>query len=106
MDTRNNLHSFCYRLYNHVLIIGIHDIDALDLQEKLFLPPFSLQSMFIREMRQTLILIIISIPLEIWHYKRVLLIGIHDIDSLVLQEKLIFPPFSLESKFVSQVVQT
>ena len=42
LDTHNNLHSFCYGHYNHVLLIGIHDIDALDLQEKLFFPSFSL----------------------------------------------------------------
>ena len=36
IDTHNNLHSFFYGHYNYVLFIGIHDIDALDLQEKLF----------------------------------------------------------------------
>ena len=60
LDSRYNLHSFCYGQYNHVLLIGIHDIDALDLQKKLFFPPFSLQSQFIREMRQTWIPKIIS----------------------------------------------
>ena len=39
----------------------VHDIDALDLQEKFFLL-FPLYSKFIREMRQTLILVIISTP--------------------------------------------
>ena len=57
----NNLFSFCYWHYNHVLHIGIHDLDSLDLQEKLFFPPFSLKLMFICEKRQTWILIIISI---------------------------------------------
>ena len=42
IDTRNNLHSICHGHYNHVLFIRIHDLDALDLQEKLFFPPFSL----------------------------------------------------------------
>ena len=42
LDTDNNLHSFCYGHYNHVLLIGIHNINALDLVEKLFFPPFSL----------------------------------------------------------------
>ena len=36
VDTCNNLYSFCYGHYNHILLIGIHDIDALDLQKKLF----------------------------------------------------------------------
>ena len=61
LDTRNNLYSFCYWHYYHVLHIGMHDLGGLDLQEKLFFPLFSLQLMFIREMRQTWILIIISI---------------------------------------------
>ena len=42
IDTRNNLHSFCYRHYNQVLHFGIHDIGALDLREQLFFLPFSL----------------------------------------------------------------
>ena len=42
MDIHNNLHSFCYGHYNHVLHIGIHDIDALDSLERLFFPPFHL----------------------------------------------------------------
>ena len=36
LDTQNNLCSFCYWHYNHVLHNRIHDIDALDLLEKLF----------------------------------------------------------------------
>ena len=42
LKTHNNLNSFCYWHKNHVLHTSIHDIDALDLQEKLFFPPFSL----------------------------------------------------------------
>ena len=43
LDSYNNLHYFfVIRHYNHVFLIGLHDIGALDLQEKLFLPPFSL----------------------------------------------------------------
>ena len=42
LDIRNNLHCFCYVHHNHVLLIEIHDIDALDLQVKLLFPPFSL----------------------------------------------------------------
>ena len=61
LDTYYNLHSFCYWHYNHVLHIGIHDMDALDLQEVLFFPPLSLKLVFICGMRQTWILIIISI---------------------------------------------
>ena len=60
LDTRYNTHSFHYGHYNHVLYIRIHDIDAFDLQEKLFFPPFSLQLMFIHELRQAWILITIS----------------------------------------------
>ena len=59
LDTHNNLYSFCYGHYNHLLLIRIHDIDALDLQEKLL--PFLLPSKFIHQMRQTWILIIVSI---------------------------------------------
>ena len=35
-----NLHSCCYRHYNHVPHIGMHDIDALDLQESFFFHHF------------------------------------------------------------------
>ena len=61
LDTHNNIHSFCSWHYNHVLHIRILDIDASDLQEKLFFPSFYLRLMFISEMRQTWILVIISI---------------------------------------------
>ena len=60
-NTSNNLHSYCYGHNNHVLHIRIHDIEALDLQEKLFFPLVSLLSKFICKMRQILMLIIISI---------------------------------------------
>ena len=46
---------------NRVHLFGIHDIDALIWQENLFFPSFSLLLKFIREMRQTLIHIIIFI---------------------------------------------
>ena len=41
LATRNNRHSLCYRHHNHVLLMGINDINALDLQEKQFFPSFS-----------------------------------------------------------------
>ena len=63
LDTHYNIHYFCYRHYNNVLHVGIHDIDALDLQEKLSFPPFYIISMFIYEMSQTWILVTISILL-------------------------------------------
>ena len=72
----------------------IHDIDALDLQEKIFFPPFFMQLMFIHEMRQTWILIIIYI-FFIMGTTIMFSIRIHDIDALNLEEKLFFPPFSL-----------
>ena len=40
LDTHNNLQSFSYWHDNHVLLIGIYDTDALDLQEKLFFHHF------------------------------------------------------------------
>ena len=52
LDTHNNLHSFYYGHYNPVLLIGMRDIGALDLQEKLFIPSFSLKLMFIHGMRK------------------------------------------------------
>ena len=61
LDAHNNLHFICYGLYSNVLLIVVHDINALDLQEKLFVLPFSLELMFIYEIRQTWILIITSI---------------------------------------------
>ena len=105
LDPRNNLHSFCYWHYNYVLLIGNLGIYALDLQEKLLSPSFAKLRKFIWQMRQTWILVIIFILFFIWHYNHVLLIEIHDIDALVWQEKLSFPPFSLELKFIYQLRQ-
>ena len=92
--------------YNHNILIGIDDIDALVWQGNLFFPPFSLESKFANLMRRTWILVIISISFIIVHHKHVLLIGIHDNNVLVWQEKLFFPPFCLESVFIHQMVQT
>ena len=49
---------------------------------------------------------IISISFVIRPYKHVLLDWIHDFNTLLLQEKLLFPSFSLESKFIDQIGQT
>ena len=94
MDTDYNLYSFRYGQYNHILHIGKHDFDALDLQEKHFILPFSRYIMFTGEMRQTWILTITPFC-SLWHYNHVLSIGMHDIDALDLQKKLFFPPFFL-----------
>ena len=94
LNSHNNLHSFCYGHYNHVLHIEIPDIDALDLQGKLFF-----------------FLIFLIIKIHPWnktnldthnifhsfgygHYNHVLHFGIHYIDAFDLHEKLFFPPFS------------
>ena len=89
-----------------VPFIVIHDIDALFSQENLFFPPFSLKSKFIHQITQTLILVIISILFMIGHHKYVFLIAIHNINALVSQEKLFFPPVFLEPLFVCQMRQT
>ena len=95
MDTRNNLCSFFCMHYNHVLLVGIYDTDALVWQEKLFFPTFSLQLEFVHQLSATWILIIISIIFVIEHYNHVFHIGMHDISTLDLQEKLFFPQFPL-----------
>ena len=61
LDTHNNLHSFRYGHYNNVLLVGIHNIGASNLQEKLFFPPFSLLLKLILEMRQAWVPVICSI---------------------------------------------
>ena len=86
--------------------IGKHNIDAFDLQEKLFFPPFSLQSMFIHEIRQTWKLIIILIIFVNGHYNHVLHIGIHDINAMELHEKFFFLPFSSWPKFLHEMRKT
>ena len=53
--------SFVIKHYNHVHFVGAHDIDALYLHEKPSFPPFFIKLMFIQEMSQTWILIVISI---------------------------------------------
>ena len=81
----------------HILLIWIHDFDALVLQEMFFFPPFSLESNFIPQNGQTWILIVIYILLGIRHSKSIFLFGIHGFDALVLQETLFFPRSSIES---------
>ena len=67
---------------------------------------FSNNQKFIREIRQTWMLIIISILFCYGHYNHVHLIGMHDIDTFIWQEKLSFLPFSLWSKFNHEIRQT
>ena len=86
--------------YKHIVLIEIHDNDALDQQEKVILSPLSFKSKFIRQKRQIWILVIISFLSVIGHYKHVFFIGIHYIDALFLCWKhcflyfpIYFPPF-------------
>ena len=86
--------------YDHYFCIRILHTDALVWHEKVFFPPFSLKSKFIRQIRKTWILIRISILFVIELYKHFLLVGIHDNNTLFCQEKFFLPPFSFESKFI------
>ena len=43
MDSHNNVNFFMLRQEKHIVLIVIHNIDALVSYEKLFLPPFSLK---------------------------------------------------------------
>ena len=90
--------------HHEQVLIRIHDIDAFLSQQNLFLPSFSLESKFIHQMRQTWILLRISIIFVIGHHKHIFLTGIHYIYSLASHEKLLFPPFSLELKFIHFVI--
>ena len=92
--------------YKPIILTGIHGFGASVLQEKLFFPPFSFESMFTHQMRQTWILLIISILMVIEHNKHILVIGMHSFDALDLLQNLLFSPFSLELKFISQIGQT
>ena len=67
---------------------------------------FCLESKFFCQIIQTWILIIIFILFMIDLYNHVLLTRIHDIDTLACCEKLFFPPFCLEIKFIHQIRQT
>ena len=91
LDSYDDLYSFCDSALKHFSSWGIHGFDALVLQEKLFFPPFSLESKFINQMGQTWILRIISILMVIVHNKQILIIGMHGFDALDLLEKLLFP---------------
>ena len=93
LDTSNNLYSCSYWHYNHVLHIRIHGIDALDLQDKLFFPFRVINVDLWNETNLDTCNNLHSFCY--WHYNHVLLIGIHDIDSLDLREKLFFESFSI-----------
>ena len=73
---------FMIRHYNYVLLIRMHDIGALVWQENLF-SQFSLESKFVCQLRETMILVTIFILVVIEYYNLILLIEIHDIDDLV-----------------------
>ena len=45
----------------HILVIGMHGFDVLDLLEKFLFPQFTLESMLIHQMGQTWIFMIIYI---------------------------------------------
>ena len=97
---------FVFGHHKLIFFIRIHDIHALVSREKLFFAPFSLESKFSHQMKETWILAIISILIVIGPHKYVLLIWIHNFYALVSQEKLFFPPFSLEFKVHSSTRQT
>ena len=91
-DTHNNLLSFSQHGYNHVLYIGIHDVDVLDLQENLCLYHFLIIKVHLwNETNMDTHNNLHSFCS--WHYNHVLHIGIHDIDALDFQEKLSFNHF-------------
>ena len=89
--------------YKQLLLIKRHNIVASTSQEKLFFPPFSLESKFFRQMRETWMIIIICILFVTGHHKHILFIGMHDIDAWFPKKKCFFAPFSLESKFFHQI---
>ena len=68
--------------HKHIFLIRIHDIVASVSPKKLFFPHFLLESKFIHQIRETMILIVISILFVIRHRKHDLLIRIHNIDAL------------------------
>ena len=88
LDPYGSLYSFCDSELKHVIFIGIHGFDALVLQEKLFFLPFSLESKFIHQVRQTWILVIISILMVIGHILHILVMGMHSFDAMDLLEML------------------
>ena len=91
--------------YNHILLIKINDIIALVWQGKRFSLPFSLQSMSIHHIRQTLILVIISIFLWLDTTITFSLLGTQ-YWCFGLAKKLFSPPFSLKSKFMREMRRT
>ena len=95
MDTCNNCYSFCYWALQSCSSHWDTRYWCFGLAIKAFSPPFSVQSKFICQMRQTWILKIIFILFVVGHYNHFILIVVHNIDALVWQEKLSFPPFSL-----------
>ena len=64
----------------------MHDIDALDLEEKLSFHQFA----YNQSSSMKWIVVVISIPFCYWHDNHILHIKIRDIDALDLQEKLSF----------------
>ena len=86
LDSCNKFHFFMIGHCIHVFLIKIHDINASVWKERLFFPPFSLESKFIYQLRQMTILVIISILFLNRHYNHVLVIRIHDIGALISQE--------------------
>ena len=94
LDTYNNLHSFCYRHNNHVLLIRIHDIDALVWKKSFFSTIFHIIK--VQPWNKTNLDSRNSLHSFCYgQYNNLLLIAIHDLDALELQEMLFFSPFTL-----------
>ena len=70
-----------------VVLIGIHDINALVSQKKHLYPSFFLESKFVLKTGRTSIVDRIQFIFARGQDKWVVLIGIHDIDALVSQKK-------------------
>ena len=83
LDTHNNIRFFLLWALQSCSPHWTHDIVALDLQEKLFFPPFSLWSKFIHGMIPTRILLTISIFLS-WALQSCSPYWTHGIDALDL----------------------
>ena len=95
LDTLNNLHYFCYGHSNHVLLIGVQDIDAFGFRWKAFL---SLSFLIFKIYPWNKTNLDTNNNLYFfcyWQCNLVLHIGILDINAFDLQENLFFPPISL-----------
>ena len=89
-----------------IILIGIHNIEALVSRQKYLCPSFCLESKIVLKTRRTSSMDRIQFLFIRGQDKSLVLIEIHDIDAFDSRKKHLQPSFCLDSKFVLKMGRT